>query len=258
MTRISPGAVASEALALLRARADPVRARGAQAYFKGSVRAFGVTAPQVREIAVRLYSRVKRDWTVEEAVRLCDILLPRPELEAKAVAILVLHRFRRAYPESLFDKTHAWLAGNHLDNWASVDTLCPEVVGTLLEAHPRLLRRLERWARSTNRWVRRASLVSLLKLARRPEHRDAVYAMAARHFASDDDLVQKASGWLLREVGKPDMKALAGFLRAHGPRIPRTTLRYAIERFPAATRRSLLLRTRPVATPGRRAQRRRA
>jgi 3-methyladenine DNA glycosylase AlkD len=111
-------------------------------------------------------------------------------------------------------------------------------------------------ASSPNRWVRRASLVSLLKLARRPEHRNAVYAMAVRHFASDDDLVQKATGWLLREVGKADMRALAAFLRAHGPRIPRTALRYAIERFPAATRRSLLVSTRPVATPGRRGRRR--
>lgn len=98
--------------------------------------------------------------------------------------------------------------------------------------------------RSPNRWVRRASIVSLLKLARRPEYKDAVYAMARRHFGSADDLVQKAAGWLLREVGKQDMRALEAFLRAHGPRIPRTTLRYAIERFPPARRRALLVSTR--------------
>jgi 3-methyladenine DNA glycosylase AlkD len=215
-----------------------------QAYFKESVRAFGVTAPQLREIAAQLHRQVKREWTVEDAIALCDRLLLRPELEAKGVAILLLRRFPKTYPEALFEKTRGWLLANRLDNWASVDALCPEVIGTLVEAHAPLLGRLESWARSPNRWVRRASIVSLLKLARRPEYKDAVYAMVRRHFGSDDDLVQKAAGWLLREVGKQDMRALEAFLRTHGPRIPRTTLRYAIERFPPARRRALLVSTR--------------
>ena len=187
---------------------------------------------------------MKPEWTVAEAVRLCDLLLARPELEAKGVAILVLQRFRKTYPPELFDTIHGWLAADLLASWASVDALCPEVVGALVAAYPPLLRRLEAWARADNRWVRRASLVSLLKLTRRPEYRDAIYAMARRHFESDDDLVQKAAGWLLREVGKADMAALETFLRTHGPRIPRTTLRYAIERFPPARRRELLEVTR--------------
>jgi 3-methyladenine DNA glycosylase AlkD len=241
---MTPAAVAREALTLLRARADPRRARGVQAYFKESVHAFGVTAPQVREIAAQIHRQVKREWTVDDAIGLCDLLLPRPELEAKGVAILLLHRYRTTYPKALFAKTRGWLLANRLDNWASVDTLCPEVIGALVEAHPSLLERLEDWSRSPNRWVRRASIVSLLKLARRPEHKDAVYAMARRHFASDDDLVQKAAGWLLREVGKQDMRALEAFLSSHGPHIPRTTLRYAIERFPPAKRRALLVSTR--------------
>jgi len=244
MSGPSPEAVAREALAQLRAKADPARARGAEAYFKETIRAFGVRAIEVRQIATGIARRVRRDWTVAEAIRLCDLLLPRPELEAKGVAILVLHRFRRTFPKQLFDTVHDWLANDLLANWASVDALCPLVVGALVAAHPPLRRRLEAWARADNRWVRRASLVSLLKLTRRPEYRGTIYAMAARHFDSDDDLVQKAAGWLLREVGKADMAALEAFLRQHGPRIPRTTLRYSIERFPPARRRELLEVTR--------------
>ncbi|MFN8094853.1 MAG: DNA alkylation repair protein [Vicinamibacteria bacterium] len=244
MSAPTPEAVARETLSLLRAKADPVRARGAEAYFKETIRAFGVRAADIRQIATGISRRVRREWTVDDAVRLCELLLPRPELEAKGVAILVLHRFRRTYPPELFDTIHGWLAADRLANWASVDALCPEVVGALVAARPPFLRRLETWARSDNRWVRRASLVSLLKLTRRPEYRDAIYAMARRHFGSDDDLVQKAAGWLLREVGKSDMAALEAFLRAHGPRIPRTTLRYAIERFPPSRRRELLESTR--------------
>jgi 3-methyladenine DNA glycosylase AlkD len=245
MPRVTPAAAARQALALLRSKADPRRKAGVQAYFKEPVSAFGVTAPQLREIAARIHQRVKADWSVAEAIALCDILLARPELEAKGVAILVLHRYRKTYPVTLFDRTHAWLSRDRLANWASVDSLCPEVIGALLEAHAPLRKRIESWARSPNRWVRRASIVSWLKLARRPEHEAAVYAAARRHFDSDDDLVQKAAGWLLREAGKQDMRALEAFLRAHGPRIPRTTLRYAIERFAPARRRELLEGTRP-------------
>lgn len=243
MVRLTPAAVEREALALLRSKADPRRRAGVQAYFKEPVRAFGVTAPEVRQIAARLHRQLK-GWTVADAIRLCDRMLARPQLEAKGVAILLLHRHRKAYPQALFARVHAWLLGNRLANWASVDALCPEVIGVLLATHAPLRRRIEAWARSPNRWVRRASIVSWLKLARRPEHKDAAYAAARRHFDSDDDLVQKAAGWLLREVGKQDMRALEDFLRAHGPRIPRTTLRYAIERFPPARRRGLLEGTR--------------
>ncbi|TFG80457.1 MAG: DNA alkylation repair protein, partial [Chrysiogenales bacterium] len=70
------------------------------------------------------------------------------------------------------------------------------------------------------------------------------YAMTARHFSSRDDLVQKANGWLLREAGKRDMERLEKFLLANGPVIARTTLRYAIERFPETRRRDLLKKTR--------------
>jgi len=76
MARIAPAAVAREALKLLRARADPRRARGVQAYFKEAVRAFGVSASQVREIAAQLHRRVKPEWTVDDAIALCDRLTP--------------------------------------------------------------------------------------------------------------------------------------------------------------------------------------
>jgi len=86
--------------------------------------------------------------------------------------------------------------------------------------------------------------VSFIKLARKVRYLDAIYDIARAHFADNDDLIQKAAGWLLREAGKSDMARLERFLRTHGPAIPRTTLRYAIERFPEAKRKVLLLSTK--------------
>jgi len=240
----TPAAVAAEARARLHAMADHERALQVQKYFRETVRSFGVSSPQVRELARELHEATRKDWSVGDAVSLCDRLFPCPELEAKSVAALVLLRYQRKFPPSLFRKTHGWLKKNYLDNWAAVDIFCPQALGVLLARHPQLLSRIEEWAVEPSRWVRRASIVAFLKLVKRDEYLDAAYAMAARHFASHDDLVQKAAGWLLREAGKRDMGRLEKFLLAHGPAVPRTTLRYAIERFPRGKRQELLLRTK--------------
>ncbi|MHB8093730.1 MAG: DNA alkylation repair protein [Candidatus Aminicenantales bacterium] len=239
-----PEDIARQALARLRAGADPIRAAGAQAYFKDAVKCYGVTTPDVRSLAADIYSLVKDDWTVAEAVALCDILYEEPHLESKAVGTIILIRFRKSFPKSLFAKVKGWLAADLLDNWASVDILCPEVVGALIVAYPDLEERIRSWSRHPNRWVKRASAVSFIKLAKREEYRDTIYAVASSLFPVDDDLIQKANGWLLRETGKKDMPRLEKFLLAGGPAVPRTTLRYAIERFEEGKRKDLLARTR--------------
>jgi 3-methyladenine DNA glycosylase AlkD len=240
----TPKAIAREAMTRIKSRANPRRALQAQRYFKEPIAVYGLSAADMRMIAKDLYQEIKAEWTVDDAIALCDCLFPRPEIECKAVAMLVLLRFHKSYPRSLFAKSHAWLRADYLDNWALVDGFCPDIVGALLLTYPPLVKAIAGWAKSSNRWVRRASLVSFIKLARRGTYARDVYAMARRHFNSDDDLIHKATGWLLREMGKTDARALEQFLLRHGPRIPRTTLRYAIERFPAAKRRELLERTR--------------
>ena len=122
--------------------------------------------------------------------------------------------------------------------------LCPDSVGALLVRFPELVAQIKTWARSPNRWVRRASLVSFIRLARKGDYLDAIYEISASLFADSDDLIQKANGWLLREAGKADRQRLEKFLLQHGPEIPRTTLRYAIERFDEKKRESILLAKR--------------
>jgi 3-methyladenine DNA glycosylase AlkD len=122
--------------------------------------------------------------------------------------------------------------------------VCGLLIGPLLVAHPALISRVASWSRHPNLWVRRASAVALLPSVRRGTGLDAAYAVASRLHADSADLIQKAVGWMLREAGKVDERRLERYLRAHGPRIPRTTLRYAIERFPPARRLALLRATR--------------
>ena len=93
-------------------------------------------------------------------------------------------------------------------------------------------------------WVRRAAAVSLVRLAARGLALDLAYGVADALRFDLEDLVQKAAGWLLREAGRTDRPRLERYLRANGPSIPRTTLRYAIEHFPEGPRKALLAATR--------------
>jgi 3-methyladenine DNA glycosylase AlkD len=240
----APDEVAREIRRALAAKADPVRARGAERYFKEAMKCYGVAAPDVHALVRDLHARLKDAWTADDAIALCDILFDDAEHEAKAAAALILARFKATFPTRLFSKAKSWLASDRLPSWAAVDVFCPDSMGAFLEARPAYVEKIKAWASHPNRWVKRASLVSFVKLARKPEFQPAIYEISASVFGVDDDLVQKANGWLLREAGKRDPARLERFLRTHGPAIPRTTVRYAIERFPPAKRRALLAETK--------------
>ena len=136
------------------------------------------------------------------------------------------------------------LSANHSANWATTDAICGALIGPLIVVHPELAPRMRGWARDPNMWVRRAAAVALIPSVRQGRALDLAYEIARRMHPDKEDLIQKAVGWMLREAGKPDPGRLERYLRANGPSIPRTTLRYAIERFPVNRRKSLLKATR--------------
>lgn len=201
-------------------------------------------AARVREIEQSLFSRVKGDWNAGHALRFCEILVMERSHESKSVGFHLLSRFQADFEMRLIAVVESWLANNLCDNWAAVDDLCPSVVTPLVRRFPDLIPRARRWSRSRNMWLRRASAVTFVPMARRGEHLDVAYSIAGSLFGDREDLIHKSVGWLLREAGKTDMKRLEAFLRRHGARMHRTTVRYAIERFPETKRRVLLAATR--------------
>jgi 3-methyladenine DNA glycosylase AlkD len=122
------------------------------------------------------------------------------------------------------------------------------VLSPLLKQDPKGTETLRRWIQSECMWVRRAALVTLVPLTRRGEHLDLSYELAEAALGEQADLMHKAVGWLLREAGKTNPERLERFLLRHHGAIPRTSVRYAIERFPEAERKRLLQQTRGSAT----------
>ncbi len=230
----------------LRAQGNPTRAKAVQQYFKHSVFALGIDAPTLRQFATEQLKTTMPVWTVAEGVAVCDRLLREPELEIRGLGILVLSGFRKEFAPKLLPIARRWF-NMRLDNWALVDSFAGLVLSPLLKRHPSATVTLQHWSRAKSLWVRRAALVTLVPFARRGEFLDLAYKLAGEHFCAREDLMHKATGWLLREAGKTDMLRLKQFLLQHGPSLPRTALRYAIERFPMAERAQLLEATRSLA-----------
>ncbi len=230
----------------MKAAADPDVAAGLYAYFKKTERIafFGLKTPRLRAIERELFACVRGRWALDEAVAFAELMLRRPQLEAKGLGLMLLARFRREFPVELLPIVRGWLAAGLGSNWATTDALSTLVVTEVLRRFPGRVGSTAAWSRSRNPWLRRAAAVSLVPLARRGQALDAAYAVAAALLDDGEDLVHKATGWLLREAGKTDVPRLERFLLRHGRRVPRTGLRYAIERLPAPRRRELMERTR--------------
>jgi 3-methyladenine DNA glycosylase AlkD len=130
------------------------------------------------------------------------------------------------------------------DNGAVTDHVSTQILSSLIDKFDRLGATAESWSRSPNLWMRRASAVSFVKQAGRGRHLDRAYRIATALQPDFHDLIHEACGWLLRECGKADTDRLEQYLLKHRPAIPRTTLRYAIERFPQTKRRKILEDTR--------------
>lgn len=238
--------LAAEAIRLLKASTDEQYAKGVRTYFKKyeEVKFFGVRTPQVRKVERALFLRVRGEWDVSDAVAFCDLLIQQPQLEAKFLGLLLLSRYRKHYGRSMLRQMKSWLRKGYCDNWATTDALCSLFAGFLVLKHPELVGELEQWTRDKRLYLRRTAAVALLPSVRKGRQLDAAYRVAEALFDDREDLIHKATGWLLREAGKKDARRLEKFLLEHGPRIPRTAVRYAIERFPEAKRKKILTRTR--------------
>src|SRR4029077_11963962 len=138
-------------------------------------------------------------WSVKDGLAFANALISDRYLEVKSVGIEVLARYRQEFTPALLPVWKRWLVKNYSANWATTDAICGLLIGPLLVAHPRLVRLTAGWARDANMWVRRASAVALIPSVRRGVAIDTAYEIAGRLHGDEEDLLQKAVGWMLRE-----------------------------------------------------------
>ncbi|MEN3332796.1 MAG: hypothetical protein V7641_2161 [Blastocatellia bacterium] len=228
---------ANEIRVKLKSLGSPARAEVSKRYFKtgpgqyseGDI-FYGNRAAELHGLA-RDYQLLAEDEILK--------LLRAPFHEERAVALLIfVRRFAQADPATRKRIYELYLAHTaFINNWDLVDLSAPHVVGAYLVDKSR--KPLYRLVRSRSLWERRISIISTFHFIRQNDFSDTL-ALARHLLADSEDLIHKAAGWMLREVGKRDMDAERTFLAEHYQRMPRTLLRYAIERFPEAERQSYL------------------
>ena len=231
---------ANAVVAALEELIDPEKARFLPRFFRTGPgeygegdRFLGVTVPLQRNVA-RRFAALDR----AEVAR----LLASPFHEARLTGLLVLvQQFAKADAGGREALITFYLA--HLDavnNWDLVDLSAPKILGTWLLGQPSEARRLlHRLARSGDLWRQRVAMLATLPLIKTDQFADAL-AIAEVLLHHHHDLIHKAVGWMLREVGKRDLDVELAFLDAHGEAMPRTMLRYAIEKFAPDLRRRYL------------------
>lgn len=220
---------------------DPAKAAVLQRFFKtgpgqyGAGDVFvGVTVPQTRQVARQQLAMSSEN--IEQ-------LLQSPIHEERLLALLILvEQFGRGTVAQRRAIVRLYLAQtDRINNWDLVDLTADKILGRWLEDRSR--RPLYRLAVSKNIWERRIAIVSTFHFIRQGEYRDTL-ALAEILLHDQHDLIHKAVGWMLREVGKRDEAVLRQFLDAHAAVMPRTMLRYAIERLPPAARAHYMKLTR--------------
>jgi 3-methyladenine DNA glycosylase AlkD len=227
----------------LAAQADEETRAAARRFFKEEVRFHGVKTPSVRAIA---RAHFPRDAGRDEIFSLCEELLRSGYTEEAMIAYDWAERLKGTFEPEDFAVLERWLHA-FVSNWAECDTLCNHAVGSFLERYPDYLPRLKGWARSENRWVRRGAAVSLVLPARKGQFIGEVFSIADLLLEDPDDLVQKGYGWMLKEASKKHLEEVFAFVMARRRRMPRTALRYALEKMPADLRRQAMARD---AAPG--------
>lgn len=219
----------------VKALADPDRGTHSLSFFKTGAGQYGegdkflgLTVPQMRAVA-KTFQALALDDAAE--------LLASPWHEHRLIALLILDlQWRKADAAGRL-ALHRFYVKHRagVNNWDLVDTSARLLFGEQ-DAHGKLA---ERWARSNNLWERRIAMVSTFAALKKGET-ERTFRIAEMLLNDRHDLMHKAVGWLLREAGKVDHDALLAFLRRHYARLPRTALRYAIERLDPVDRKMWL------------------
>lgn len=193
----------------------------------------GVRVPDVRLIA--------KKWSGASSA-VVQKLLASPIHEERLLALIILDIQYKDGDQKTREKVYKLYIKNkkHINNWDLVDVSAPNIVGEYLLANPTERSIIDKLAKSKSLWDRRIAMVAMWSFIR-DDKLTLPLRIAKKLLGDDEDLMHKAVGWMLREAWKKDAEKVEKFLKANYKKLPRTTLRYAIERVKPEARRKKML-----------------
>lgn len=201
-----------------------------QSFFKEKIKSYGVKSAVVGKISKEYFKQIKGK-TKSEIFDLCNQLWQSGYTEESFIACNWSYFVHKEFSPEDFGLFEKWIS-IYVSNWASCDTLCNHTVGEFIEMYPEFLSELKRFAKSENRWMRRAAAVSLIIPAKKGKFLPDIFEIADILLLDSDDLVQKGYGWMLKSASHAHQQEVFEYVIQNKAIMPRTALRYAIEKMP--------------------------
>jgi 3-methyladenine DNA glycosylase AlkD len=207
-------------------------------FFKEEVKVWGVPTKVVGGIAKSFKPAIK-NLSPAQVYAMCEQLLAAGYLEEAWLACEFCYLKRDQYQSEDFAIFAGWLE-KYVTNWATCDTFCNHSLASFIEKYPVHIEVLKKWTQSDNRWLRRASAVTFILPARQGKFAPEIFEIADLLLLDTDDLVQKGYGWMLKALSESKQQAVFDFVTARKAIIPRTALRYAIEKMPVELKKQAM------------------
>ena len=219
-------------------QSDPHTRATGQNFFKEKVKIYGVKTALVTKIA-KSFGKEVLAMDKKQVFALCEELWQSGFMEESFIACHFSYLIHKKFESADFKVFEKWVK-NYVSNWASCDTLCNYTIGSFVEMYPEFLENLKKWAKSDNRWMKRSSAVTLIIPARHGKFLQDIFEIANILFLDNDDLVQKGYGWMLKAASQAHQKEVFDYVMKNKTKMPRTALRYAIEKMPNSLRKKAM------------------
>jgi 3-methyladenine DNA glycosylase AlkD len=207
-------------------------------FFKEKIKNHGVKVSTVTKISKKFFQQIEH-LSKDAIFGYCEELLKSGYIEEAFVAYKWSDRLHDRYEPQDFEVFERWLS-TYVSNWAECDTLCNHTLGTFVEKYPQYVENLKKWTQSPNRWVKRGAAATMILPARKGLFLNDVFEIADKLLLDRDDLVQKGYGWMLKEASKKHQKQVYDYVIKNKTTMPRTALRYAIEKMPPDLRKEAM------------------
>lgn len=209
-------------------------------FFKEEIQCYGLKSATVTSISNE-YFKLLKGCSKQEIFDLCEILWQSKFIEENMIACSWSLKMKKHYQIEDFELFKRWI-DLYITNWATCDTFCNHNMGTLIEMFPQLIPNLKAFTTSSNRWMKRAAAVSLIVPARKGLFLEDIFDIANAMLMDPDDMVQKGYGWMLKVASQKHLQEVYAYVIKNKSVMPRTSLRYAIEKMPVELKQQAMLK----------------
>lgn len=223
---------------VLRENVDEKTKGNAQSFFKEKIKFYGVRVNIVTKISKEIFKEIE-GYSKEDILVICEKLWESGYTEESYIAANLAYYIHDRYEPKDFEVFERWVK-KYVNNWGSCDTLCNHAIGTFVEMYSEYVGNLKKWAKSENRWMRRAAAVTLIIPARKGLFLEDIFEISDTLLLDTDDLVQKGYAWMLKAASESHLKEVYDYVISKKKIMPRTAYRYALEKMPSELRKEAM------------------